>query len=59
MQLCIVYPEVHPGGEEPGHHHQAAQTVQPVTFSHRSDQLEVCGRSAEGVQEQGMLAGGD
>ncbi len=38
----IVNAEVHPGGQEPGHHSPPAQTLQPVTFSHRTDQLEVC-----------------
>lgn len=55
MRVCILS-EVHPGGEEPGHHHQTAQTVQLVTLRHRPDELEVCGGSAEGVQEQGLCA---
>ena len=54
----LIFPfalEVHPGSQEYGQHHPPAQTVQPLPVSDCPDQLEVCGRSAEGMPQQGEL----
>ena len=56
--LSLIFPfalEVHPGSQEYGQHHPPAQTVQPLPISDCPDQLEVCGRSAEGMPQQGEL----
>ena len=46
-------PEVHAGGAQPGEEPASAQAVRPVARRHRSDQLEVCGRPAEGMSHEG------
>lgn len=43
--------EVHPGSQEPGQHHPAAQTLQPLSISNRTNKLEVCRRLVEGMQK--------
>ena len=49
----VCWSEVHAGGPQPGEESPTAQAFWSVSCCHCPDQLEVCGRSTQGVSYEG------